>query len=225
MQEGGEVKGSILLLLLGPLFLAALPGAGSAVPFFDFYGYSYSDEDPLVVGSTTTVPVRFNTFQPEPVLPFDFASYEVTALIDGLQVVSIEPHGTIRTLRFDGGEIRVFQDGAMDSQWSAGPPNDAVPSTFHDGEMILIGYFSDCLLIYDTVMRTGTVQGHVDFTGGSRWGELAQPGGWLFYGGITANPQGDLPEGYAFAWDPQLLSPSPVATRRATWGAIKGLYR
>jgi hypothetical protein len=211
---------SILTL---PLLLVAQQGW--TVPFLDFYGYSYSGDDPLAVGNTETVAMRLNTIQPDPVMSFDFSSYEVTILIEGLRLGAVEPHGTARTLRYDGGEIRIYQDPSKDSGWPADPPNGSVPAAFRNGELVLVGYFSDCVMLYDTVLGTGVLQGHVDFTGGSRWGELGQSSGWLFSGGTTTDPQGQLPGGYSFAWDPQLIGQAPVATRRSTWGGIKGVYR
>ncbi len=198
---------------------------GTGAPFFDFYGYSFSDGDPLLVGSSTTIPDRFNTIQPEPALPFDFGQYEVTALIEDLLVLSIEDHPPVRTLHYDDGEIRVYQDTGKDSQWTSGPPNGEVPGSFENGELILTGHFSDCVMIFHTSAGYGTVQGHVTFTGGTRLHELPHESGWLFFGGTTNRPQGGLPAGYSLAWDPQLLAETPVATRRTTWGSIKATYR
>jgi hypothetical protein len=210
--------------LLG-FFLAAGPVVATGAPFFDFYGYSFSDGDPFLVGSTTTVPVRFNTLQPEPALLLDFGQYEVTALIADLLVLSVEDHPPVRTLHYGGGEIRVFQDAGKDAQWTSGPPNGDVPRTFENGELVLTGYFTDCVMIFNASAGNGAVQGHVTFTGGTRLHELPHEAGWLFFGGTTNRPQGGLPAGYSLAWDPQLLAQVPVATRRSTWGAIKATYR
>jgi hypothetical protein len=213
-------KGLTLVTLL-----VSIPLTACAAPFLDFYGYSFCDRDFLGVGSTTTIPVCFNSIQPEPALTFDFGQYEVTGVIDGLEVVSAETHGPVRVLHYEGGELHAYQDPGRNAEWAVDPPNDAVPAFFEEGELILLGFFTDCRLVYDTVRRVGTVQGHLDFTAGSRLAELPQQTGWLFFGGVTADPQGGLPAGYALAWDPQLLAQAPVATQRATWGGIKAIYR
>jgi hypothetical protein len=211
-------------LILGILCLAAV-STGLAAPFFEFYGYSFADGDPMSVGTTTTVAVRFNDIQPEPALPFDFTEYEVTALIEELTVASIEDHAPIRTIQYDRGEVRIYQDAQKNSLWSAGPPNSEVPHSFEDGELILIGHFTDCMMIFNLTGGTGTIQGHVTFTAGSRLAELPHTGGWLFFGGTTRSPLGGLPAGYSLAWDPQLLAQAPVPTRRSTWGSVRAMYR
>jgi hypothetical protein len=211
-------------LILGILCFAAT-ASGRAGPFFDFYGYSFSDGDPTAVGTTTTVATRFNSIQPEPALSFDFAQYEVTALIEDLLAVSVEDHAPVRTIRYDHGEIRVYQDIEKNSLWEANPPNSEVPHSFEDGDLILIGHFTECMMIFNLTGGNGTVQGHVTFTGGSRLAELPQAEGWLFFGGTTMSPQGGLPLGYSLAWDPQLLAQAPVPARRSTWGAVRAMYR
>jgi hypothetical protein len=211
-------------LLLAVLWFSA-PSVGSAAPFFDFYGYSFADGDPLAVGATSTIPMRLNPVQPEPALSFDFSQYEVTVVVRGLEVVSVEDHGSVRTLHYDHGVIDVYQDLRKDSQWSASPPNGQVPGLFENGELILAGYFTDCVMVYNRTGKFGTVQGHVTFNGGRRLGELPQLAGWLFFGGATGSPQGGLPAGYSLAWDPQLLSQPPVPARRSTWGTIRAIYR
>lgn len=211
-------------LILGVFCLAAAT-PGLAAPFFDFYGYSFSDGDPMAAATTTTVATRFNVIQPEPALPFDFGQHEVTAMIEDLFALSIEDHLPIRTIAYDHGEIRIYQDSAKNSAWTQNPPNGDVPHSFEDGELILIGLFTDCMMIFNLTGGNGTLQGHVTFTGGTRLAELPHAAGWLFFGGVTRNPSGGLPSGYSLAWDPQLLAQAPVPAQRTTWGTVRGLYR
>lgn len=216
-----RLKLCVLLGILCPALVAPATGA----PFFDFYGYSYSDGDPIAAGTTTVVATRFNTIQPEPALPFDFAQYEVTAVIEELYAVSIEEHPPVRTVRYDHGEIRIYQDVAKNSAWGMNPPNSEAPHSFEDGELILVGYFTDCMLVFNTTGGFGTVQGHVTFTGGSRLAALPHAEGWLFFGGTTSSPLGGLPGGYGLAWDPQLIAQAPVPARKTSWGAVRAMYR
>ncbi len=215
---------SALVLML--LVLFASSGIAAATPFFDFWGYSYLEGPQWQVGTLTFVPARFDPVQPDPVIPLDLENYEYTVFVQDLMAVDIQTTLPLIQVEFDGGEIQIFEDSAKNSEWTPNPPNGTVPGRFIDGTLILSGHFTDCRMIYMTTTMSGTVQGHVDWTGGSRLGELPVTVNWLFFGGVTDNPlQEDIPEGYSMAWDPQLLPPEPTATEASTWGKIRGLFR
>jgi hypothetical protein len=205
--------------------LTAWLGTAVANPFFDFYGFNYLDGPPLSVGTLVTVPMVFDPIQPNPALPLDLEGNEYTVLITDLQIVDVQSSGGVAVVTFDGGLIQIFEDPAKNAVWADDPPNAQVPGTFVDGILILGGVFTDCMMLFDLTLGTGTVQGHVDFNSGSRLEELLVPTGWLFYGGVTTNPLAGIPPGYEMAWDPQLMSPETVPTRTSTWGQVRGLFR
>ena len=218
------MKSMIKSLILLAASVAALTAA-HADPFFDFYGYSYLDGPSFTVGTLTTVPMRFDPIQPEPPMTLDLVNNEYTVLLDQMQIADVQFVDPVYIVTYANGDIYVHEDPAMNSSWAINPPNAQVPATFQDGTLILIGHFTECSMIFDASGMTGVVQGHVNFTGGTRLNELADPNGWLFFGGTSSNPVHEIPVGYDMAWDPQLLSPIPIVTRPTTWGAIRGLYR
>ncbi len=212
------ITSTVLLGMLGVI-------PSSATPFFDFYGYSYIDGQPLAVGTVATIPMLFNATQPDPVFPLDPEANEYTVLVEDLEIADIQVEGPIIVVTYAGGTIRIFEDPAKNAAWAPSPPNGLVPASFEDGSLILSGYFTECTMVWNTLSGVGTVQGHVDFAGGSHLGELLEPHQWLFFGGTTNSPYANLPAGYDMAWDPQLLSPEPVSTKETSWGAVKGLFR
>jgi hypothetical protein len=207
------------------LFCLVFPGSASGAPFFDFYGFSYLSGAPFTVGTTVSIPMVFDPTQPEPVFGLDLDNNEYTVMVADLQIADVQTYGTVQVATFSGGQISILEDPARNSTWAVNPPNAQTPGTFLDGNPILLGSFTDCILVFDLGSLTGSVQGHVNFTGGARVHELPDPNQWLFFGGTTTSPQWDIPQGYDMAWDPQLLSPEVVPTRTTSWGRIRGMYR
>ncbi len=206
------------------ILMTSTSWAGAA-SFFDFYGFDYLDGPPLSVGTVLSIPMLFDPVQPDPALPLDLEGNEYTVFVGDLQINDVQSSGGVVIVTFSGGFIQIFEDPAKNSQWTIDPPNPQVPTTFTDGTLILGGGFTDCVMIFDVVFETGTVQGHVDFTTGTRLDELDAPTGWLFYGGVTTNPLAGIPSGYEMAWDPQLMGPETVPTHATTWGKVRGLFR
>ncbi|MDM7916257.1 MAG: hypothetical protein ACE15D_05660 [Candidatus Eisenbacteria bacterium] len=228
MRTQGKQTSLASGVLAWTLLITAALGTWSAAngnPFFDFYGYSYLDGPAFTAGTVTTIPMLFDPVQPEPVLPLDLATNEYTVLVSDLVIESVQVTGPVTAVTYAGGTIRVFEDPARNAVWQWNPPNAQVPATFQDGVLILEGRVTDGSLVWNGPGLSGVFQGHVDFTGGTKLDQIGDPAQWLFFGGTASGPFGGEPEGYDMAWDPQLLAPAPVATRPASWGAIKGLYR
>jgi hypothetical protein len=215
------VKAAILISLLA---LAA--NTAGAEPFFDFYGYSFVEGPVFEVGTVATICMRFDGIQPDPPMPLDLGDREYTVLVDELEITDVQQTGPMLLVTYDDGTLEIFEDPAQNSSWPANPPNGLVPGNFQDGALILSGYFTSCILVYNTALEVGTVEGYVTFQAGTRLGELTNPVDWTFFGGVTAREEAGVPPGYDAAWDPQLLHPGPpVATQPTAWGAIKQLYR
>jgi hypothetical protein len=199
--------------------------SSAATPFFDFYGYSYLDGPPFTVGTQVTVPMRLDGIQSSPVFPLDLAGKEYTVLLEGLMITEVDAVGPVRIATYGSGWIRLFEDNAKDCQWREDPPNEMVPGSFANGTVALFGELTECVLVFSALTGTGTLQGHVDFTGGDRLAEIGMRNGWSLFGGAATAPPWNVPGGYEMAWDAQLLAPEALAARRATWGRIKDLYR
>jgi hypothetical protein len=212
---------AILVGLLG----SAAPAARSDTAFFDCYGFSYLEGDPFTAGTLVTIPLLFNEDQPHPVFGLDLVHNEYTVLITDLVISGVQNNGGVQVVTYSGGRISVYEDPARNARWTPWPPNGVVPGVFADGTALLTGSFRDCVLVFDTGSEVGSVQGHLDFTGGTRLHDVVSPDGWFLLGGTTTNPAWDIPDGYDMAWDTQLIPPSTVATQPATWGRIRSLYR
>jgi hypothetical protein len=212
-------------ILLTAVMLAVSVVAAWGAPFFDFYGFDYIEGPAYSVGTVVRVPMVFDPTQPDPALPLDLDGNEYTVMVDDLQIVDVQSSGGVVVMTYRGGLIQIFEDPAKNAAWTEDPPNAQVPASFTDGTLILGGSFTDCVMVFDLTMQTGVVQGHVDFTTGTRLGELATPSGWLFYGGVSTQPAFAIPAGFEMAWDPQLMSPETVPAQQTTWGRVRGLFR
>lgn len=215
-------------LFVVPAVLVLLIGASpaGALPFFDFHGFSYADGAQDEVGTRVSVPTILNQIQPDPIWPLDFVNNEYTIMVEGLEVTNVESMGPILTITYGGGTISLLRDPSRNSVWAENPPNASVPSTFTDGEVQLVGQFTEMVLMYNTLVGAGTVSGTFNWNGGSLLGQLETPNGWTYFGGVSEDPGFGIPAGYGRAWDPQIYGPEPsVPVEQGTWGHLKQLYR
>jgi hypothetical protein len=78
------------------------------------------------------------------------------------------------------------------------------------------------VMVFDSASGTGTVSGFFDWTGGARLGDLENPNGWTYFGGVSNHPGLGIPNGYDLAWDPQVYGPEPASpVETGSWGRIK----
>ena len=222
-QTAGQSRRGMLALLL---ILLSGTSPCYALPFFDFYGFSYVVGQPLTVGSVVTVPARLNTIQPDPIWPLDFNLNEYTITVDALEIVAVDVYGPVVNVTFASSTIGLYRDPMQNSDFTPGPPNALVPATFVDGEPELTGVLSDMVMMFNSATGNGTVSGSIAWTGGSRLPELASPDGWTYFGGVSNHTDLGIPDGYDLAWDPQIYGPEvPVPVESGSWGRIKQLYR
>lgn len=219
MQLSGSKGLAILSVLL--LVLAVAPAA-SALPFFDFSGYSYLEGPAFTVGTTVHVPALLNVIQPDPIWSLDFEHNEYTVHVAGLIISDVQSYGPIRVLALTGGTVEFHADPARNSAWLQNPPNAVVPSTFTDGLAELSGLFTSMDMVFDTSTGVGTISGTIRWTGGARLGEIGNPEGWTYFGGVSNHAGLGIPAGYDLAWDPQIYGPeNNTPVERSSWGAIK----
>jgi hypothetical protein len=212
--------------ILGPAALllgTGLPAWG--MPFFDFHGFSYLNGPPNMIGTTVTVPTLFNLIQPDPIWPVNFDNEEYTVLVTDLRISRVEQLGSITNVTYEGGTIALYRDPTRNANWLVHPPNGSVPSSFKDGEALLVGRFTDLVMVFNSRSGSGTISGQLDWTGGTRLSQMPSRTGWTYFGGVSSHANLGIPAGYDLAWDPQIYGPDmPNQVRSMTWGGVKDLY-
>jgi hypothetical protein len=210
---------------LGAIVILALAaGPASALPFFDFHGYSYLNGPGFTVGTSVQVPALFNVIQPDPIWPLDFVNNEYTIMAAGLTITDVQSAGPMLILTLSGGSIGLYEDPLRNSVWAASPPSALVPATFQDGTAELVGHFTSMDMIFDTGTGTGTISGTITWTGGARLAQIGNPAGWTYFGGVSNHAGLGIPVGYDLAWDPQIYGPEETPVLNSSWGAIKHTF-
>lgn len=150
-----------------------------------------------------------------PSVGWNFTTDEFTWIIKNLiSIGQTSPDGG-RTLiiNYMGGSIGLYDDPSRNQDWGINPPNATTPSSFEDGDQILIGAFSQFVMMYDTVYKIGSYQGVVSFTGGSSLDDLPEPNGLVFAGTIGPEWDPNIPEGYDVESVGQIIAPHLCAAR------------
>lgn len=168
-----------------------------------------------------------------PSMPATEYTFHVDGLVSGGTVTVGPPATQIYTTQYAGGTIEVFADPTPDAVFAPLPPNALVPSTFRDDPPpILVGVFTRFVVTTNnfTAFQTGSIEGDINWTGGTLLDLLRGPGGaicpGLFTGGATWNttPGIGIP-GYLFRHDGKIDLQCPVSARPSTWGRLKQLFR
>ena len=193
-------------LLLGAHVVAADP------PNFDFYGYA---SVPTTVGGTLTLRsvLTNNGVVPTPIA-LNFTLNQYTLVMTG----TLASTAGIAS-NYSPASVQIYED-AIGGGTAA---NYASPATFTDGTLILSGSFDGNLVRNRFTATLGNFIGKVDFSGGSRLGDLVTAQDWPFGGGWSRSVSG-IPAGYDENWDGK-IDLAPVAVETHTWQRVKGLYR
>lgn len=208
------MKTRVLILAIATLALL-LPGAVMAQQLFDYIGMTLL---PDAVGGTATMYATVADPAPqETPLPLDFANYEYTIVISGL---TLDAAGYPEM--YSGGTITLYQDNATAADY-------AVPSTFTDGEALLVGDLSVELYHFSVIMpsnQTGNGSGTVDWVGGTQLNEFApeDQDGWTF---VVATNAGSelLVDGYDEVWDGKVEPRTFIVdTDDVTWDKLKSYF-
>lgn len=140
---------------------------------------------------------------------------------------------SVYTTNYTGGLISVYGDPSMNAGFAPNPENLSVPSTFIDGGApLLTGFFTGLRVVTNnfTSFQTGSIEGDIQWTGGSLiellGGGNGQPCPGLFTGGATWStaPNVGIP-GYMFRHDGKVDLQCPTAAQKSTWGRLKSMYR
>jgi hypothetical protein len=199
-----------LLLLAATLVLGAGTSLAQDPQFFDFNAQTLL---PAMVGEDLTMygEVVNNGQVPTPI-PLDFANFQYTIVVTGL---TWDADGF--TQQYSGGAVVIYEDDAT-------PADYANPATFIDGTAILSGTVTSLSRTMFTA-STGNVVGLVDWTGGTRIGELSAQErlGWDFLSGISNRSTVTEP-GYDENWDGKVEPATPIAVDATSWGRVKAEF-
>ena len=158
------------------------------------------------------------------VSPFelDGATREYTWTLHGAVVHEVEePAQGIRYLYLTFGVLEIREDSAINSSYAENPPNAVVPSTFHDGGVVLLGAVTN--LRIREIFGIVTASGDLGFVGGESYDDLGGSVDWSFNAAVS--PYGEeVPAGYSAHWTVEMTPNAPVGISSDSWGGIKSLY-
>ena len=212
------------LLIVAVLIAFVVPTTAFGLEQMVPYGYSYFTL-PEGVGTVTTVlglldpPAGFDY-----PFPVDFANNEYTFYFE-TTIESMAPGPFITEIFYANTTFTIYEDPAKNGSYGTNPPNATAPSTFQDGTVILTGEFVDIVRIdYNFGFPEPTALGTINFTGGSKLGQLSGGGiNWVFHAGLSTNPITGIPAGYQHNWSCKITK-GTVPVEQSSWGAIKSLY-
>ena len=201
----------------------ALVGLGSSAAAESIVGSGFAFPEPLpALGRALEVVGRLDLDAGDP--PFDAtpASREYTWTLYGSSVHTLdEPSSGVRYRHLTFGVLEIRGDGSFNSRYQAYPPNAAVPSTFHDGEAVLLASVTD--LTIREIFGIVTASGEVRFEAGSELSSVGD-GTWAFHAAVSTQVA-DIPPGFGSRWNLELTPSAPVHISDETWTSIKALYR
>jgi len=200
---------------LASVILATLLGSSIALAQdpanFDFYGCMQSiptsNGQPFkMVGFLTN-----NGVVPTPI-PFNWVGEEHTVVIEA---TFDSQSGFTQT--FTGATVKIYTD--VGPTTAADYANQA---TFSDGTLVLSGVINSFQRL-DFPGSSSAYAGSVDWTGGTRLGEMGANTTGYGIGGSGNTSSGNIPSNYADCWDGKIDQPV-VAVDELPWGNVKKLY-
>jgi hypothetical protein len=182
-------------------------------PNFDFYGFALVPPGPVGGMLTLRSVLTNNGVVPTPIA-LNFALNQYTLVISGTLASTV---GIAQN--YPGASVLLYEDPI-----AGGTAADyANPSTFTDGTLILSGAFDGDLVRNRFSATLGNFVGKIDFTGGTRLGDLATPQDWPC-GGAWSRTVTGIPTGYQENWDGK-IDLAVVSVDNKTWEQLKQLYR
>jgi hypothetical protein len=197
----------VLLLLAAMLVLGTSTASAQDPQFFDFNAQALL---PTMVGNDLTLyGTIVNAGQVETPIVLDEANFEYTIVITGL-TWNVDAF----TQEYGDGTIVIYEDNATAADYAS-------PGTFSDGTAILIGSIPSLNRTMFTA-NLGNVTGEVDWTGGTRLGEIpaGQQLDWAILSGISNRSTVTEP-GYDENWDGKVEPATPIPVDQTSWGRVK----
>lgn len=214
------------------LFAAPASKVGAQQLLFDYVGFDYESPNPDTsqFGEAGT---GYNglgevqaVFSP---LTWDPANNQYTYYITGLTQSNRQTFGTFIVIDYTGpGTLTIYEDSktlGTPAIYGVDPPNGTAPSSFIDGNPILVGNLTNFRFVINTAQNSGSFEADFEVVGGSQLGNFPtnQRKGWTF-AGSTGNAT-SIAHGYEHQIDGQVFLNEPVPVRSMSLGRIKGLYR
>jgi len=213
----------------GVALLALTASAAHAQIFLaDYQGLDYVYPGGVFqVGSNYEAVSFLTVWNDSLLLGLDNAVNEYTCVMHDLVISNVFEAFGVRIVDFTGGVIDLVEDplaGGTAGAYDPNPPNATVPAHFLDGTVLLTGTFVNFQIVEDLGTGLGTIDATLNWTGGSQLVNIPVElrGGWVL-AGTNSTPQ--LPAGYVWQVDGELLIIPPTATRATSWGGLKALYR
>ena len=204
-----------LLLIMALMVVVGTPGLASAQQWFDFNGQALL---PTAVGDAlTSYTVVNNNGVIDTPFPLDFDNFQYTIVITGL-IMDID-NGDLGGKTFSGGMIALYEDNTTLADFTN-------PASFMDGTALLTGTFQ----VFNRLMfssSSGSGNGTVDWTGGTRLGEFAPADqlNWTFVVSISNRSTVTEP-GYDENWDGKVEPIEPVvAGDVSSMGQLKAQHQ
>ncbi len=169
---------------------------------------------PGAVGGTLSMnSVVFDAPPATTPIPLDFVNFQYTIVIDGL-VLDVDG----MTQVYSGGTFTLYEDAATAADYANG-------ATFADGTAILSGVITSLNRTMFTA-TLGTLNGFVDWTGGTRLNDIAPLDqlGWPILSGISRRAA-DVQPGYDENWDGKVEPTQPIVGNESlSWSELKKLF-
>ena len=217
-------KRILISLLLGLLPLVPASGEEEVYNLLK-EGWSFMEGEE--VGDLVGAIGLIKPVQPEnPPLAFDFSSYEGTWAIVGMEIESVSGTSMVSIIELGGGLVGVFQDPSFDFDEGTDPATGLATST--NGEEVLSGNIIHATMILNHAMEIGTIYGDLEWTGGTRFGEVMDLGPeqvWWLDDGISWDPGVYVPLGYHARWAGRFFGlVGTTATEENSWSRVKALF-
>ncbi|MFQ5511946.1 MAG: hypothetical protein ACE5EO_08865 [Candidatus Krumholzibacteriia bacterium] len=151
------IRPTLCFAVLLSVLLATPYTAHADSVVLNHFGFVYETGGfPTSIPGDTLTGLGVVTFA-NPSISCDFATSELTWIIrDLVSEGETSPDGG-RTLitSYTGGTIGLHCDPALNHDWGINPPNASAPSSFEDGDPVLIGAFSQftLLMLYPACQR------------------------------------------------------------------------
>lgn len=167
----------------------------------------------------------------DPPLSWSTTDYQYSWVLGGLvSTGQFDLGGGQYIITYTGGTLDIYAQayaggGYTTPDYGSDPPNATAPSTFSDGNLYLHGEFTSFMVIYDSVLHTGSYEGTLNFMLGSNLGELENPEGYTFAGLVDPTGAITIPTGYDLEAVGHVNFDPTVPVEESTWGGVKNLYR
>ena len=203
---------------------------------FVFFGYAAYDPDTAAGGTADVYGILSTIGGLDYPIDLDMDSYQYTVCVEGMVVAtSVIAPSYLLSETYTGGTLSIYADAIV-----GGTAADyAAPTTFCDGELILMasvddGFAANLFDFDGNSLFSGSGAGFVDFMAGTQLDALMAAEYYLEDWGFFATPLADensgpgvtVPDGYTRVFDVKLTPPNdPTPRENNTWGQVKGLYR